>query len=322
MSIDANASAGIGLALSAAVFGLRHGFDVDHVAALSDISAGEQATRRRLVLSSLYIAGHAAVVVVLGAIAVTTGRSIPPKLDRVMQAVVGLTLVVLALSVFVSLVRDRGNFRLRSRWTVLHDGARTVAGFITRRGTSVGVRATDIVELVHVHEHRHPHGGGDHDHDHSYDRDDHGEAGDHSHHHRPAESQAGSRSLLSSPTGTTAVRSQHVHKHRHAAVMPADPFPSMGRTSALAVGAIHGIGAETPTQLAVLASAASVAETRAGILVLAGFVAGMIVSNSIIAVIDAAGFGVIGKHRWVYLTVSVVAATSSLVVGASLLGNW
>ena len=54
------------LLFSAFGYGLRHGFDWDHIAALTDISSVEKSKKRAFLLSSFYALGHAAVVMILG----------------------------------------------------------------------------------------------------------------------------------------------------------------------------------------------------------------------------------------------------------------
>src|SRR5207237_8139931 len=57
----------IGLVATAFALGFRHGFDWDHLAALSDIAASQQSRRRSMMLATMYALGHAAVAVAIGA---------------------------------------------------------------------------------------------------------------------------------------------------------------------------------------------------------------------------------------------------------------
>ena len=54
------------LLISAFGFGIRHGFDWDHIAAISDIATSEKNPKKAFSLSTAYAFGHAAVVVLLG----------------------------------------------------------------------------------------------------------------------------------------------------------------------------------------------------------------------------------------------------------------
>jgi hypothetical protein len=83
--------------------------------------------RRAIGLGSLYARGHAMVVAILGLLALSLGALLPDWIDPVMSRVVGLTLVVLGVWVFVSLyefLRFGREFRLRSRWMLVFDGLR------------------------------------------------------------------------------------------------------------------------------------------------------------------------------------------------------
>jgi high-affinity nickel-transport protein len=86
-----------------------------------------QLERQPVMLGTLYALGHALVVVVLGAAAILIGTRLPDSLDVLMGRVVGLTLLLLGIWVFVSLysyVRHGTQFRLRSRWMLVFDGVR------------------------------------------------------------------------------------------------------------------------------------------------------------------------------------------------------
>jgi high-affinity nickel-transport protein len=112
--------------------------------------------------------------------------------------------------------------------------------------------------------------------------------------------------------GRVAVRT---HKHRHVGTLPADPFPTAGPLTALLIGALHGVGAETPTQVVLFVTAAGVAGKAAGLLLLVAFLAGLLVSNSVVAL--AGTFGALHATRnfSLYAAVSLLTATFSLVIG-------
>lgn len=83
--------------------------------------------RQPVFLGTLYALGHALVVTVLGVVALMVGASLPDWIDPIMGRVVGATLLLLGIYVFVSLyqyVRHGSEFRLRSRWMLVFDGAR------------------------------------------------------------------------------------------------------------------------------------------------------------------------------------------------------
>jgi len=147
---------GAGLLASAFALGLRHGVDVDHLAAITDIAGTERSPRRAFGLATVYAGAHGAVVLVLGTVAVVAGGVLPSALDSVMGRVTGLTLVAMGTYVLVGLVRHRGAFRARSRWGLVLDGLATVRRRLRNR--------PEVVEFEHdhPHDHRRPHG-----HDHS-----------------------------------------------------------------------------------------------------------------------------------------------------------
>jgi high-affinity nickel-transport protein len=275
------------LLLGMVALGFRHGFDWDHIAAITDITStttaghaevdvpasspvtphGHDAAelrghshehtaggpgamhsfgesrfaheqRHAIGLASLYALGHAAVVVVLGIVALTLGAILPEWVDPILEKVVGVTLVLLGAWVMYSVVqymRGKGEFRLRSRWMLVFDLARNAWGALQAR--------------IHGHEH---------------------------------------------------------HASAHAT--------QYGPRTAFGVGMIHGIGAETGSQALLLAGIAGVTGTT-GIVILLAFVVGLLIANTLVAVVSASGF--IGAQRMqaLYVIVGAVAGVASLVIG-------
>jgi high-affinity nickel-transport protein len=290
----------IGLLLTALVLGLRHGIDWDHLAAITDITsttgaaqaaeaehqdehrhhdghhhghggeeeleahgaaggshdqAGEHdppalparrwfdLERRPVILGTLYALGHAFVVIVLGAVALTIGAQLPEWIDPLMGRIVGLTLVVLGVWVFVSLyhyVRHGTAFRLRSRWMVVFDGLRY--GWRRFQGW--------------------------------------------------------------------------LHGHQH--VEPLE-MSSYGPRTAFGVGMIHGVGAETATQVLFIAAIGGAGSVGLGIPMMLAFVAGLVITNTLIVVISASGFMASQARRNLYVVVGAVAGAFSLIIGVAFL---
>jgi high-affinity nickel-transport protein len=100
--------------------------------------------------------------------------------------------------------------------------------------------------------------------------------------------------------------------------MPADPFAPAGLGAACAIGMLHGIGAETPTQVIIFATAANAGGRAASIGVLACFIVGLLCANTLIAVAAAYGYLGASANRWLAVSLSVLTALFSLVVGTVL----
>lgn len=99
----------------------------------------------------------------------------------------------------------------------------------------------------------------------------------------------------------------HVH-HSH-------DVAQYGPRTALGIGMIHGIGAETGSQALLLAGVAGATTRFAGSVLLLGFVVGLVVSNSLIAAISTFGFVSSQARQNIYVAVGVIAGIFSLVVG-------
>ena len=223
---------GVGLGL-----GLRHGIDWDHIAAITDVTSAQPSRLRGFAMGSLYAAGHAAVVIALGLLAILTAAQLPEWIDSYLETVVGITLVTLGLWVFYSLIRDPGHFMLKSRWMLLFDAVRT--GLCWVKGKL---------------------------------------------------------------TGRAFVPAKAIHGN-------------YGAGTSTGIGMIHGIGAETGSQVLIIAGAAGATSAATGGFLLIAFVVGLIISNTLITI--ASTMGILGSQsrRILYIGLGVGIGSFSLVVG-------
>jgi hypothetical protein len=104
--------------------------------------------------------------------------------------------------------------------------------------------------------------------------------------------------------------------HHHEAPEHHEDEMTYGRGTAFGVGMIHGIGAETPTQVLLFLTAAGAGGRGVGLLALVAFVVGLLVSNSIITVGSAFGFLSASRNFGLYATVAVLTGVFSLLIGA------
>ncbi len=103
-----------------------------------------------------------------------------------------------------------------------------------------------------------------------------------------------------------------LHGHEHV-----DPIEmsSYGVRTAFGVGMIHGIGAETGTQVLLIAAIGGAGGAGLGVPMLAAFIVGLLLSNSVVVLITATGFVASRVRERLYLAIGVVAGTFSLVIG-------
>src|SRR5688500_9008299 len=111
---------------AALVFGFRHGFDWDHIAALTDLTGSQATPRRSMWLATLYALGHAAMGLALGGVAIALAAQVPESVDLAMERRVGVSLLGLGGWMAWTAWRTRGAPPLRSRWMLLIDGVRRV----------------------------------------------------------------------------------------------------------------------------------------------------------------------------------------------------
>jgi high-affinity nickel-transport protein len=101
--------------VSAGILGFRHGFDYDHIAAISDITSMEPSKRNALRMGFVYILGHAVTLGSLGGAVILFQHSLPRQIDRWAERAVGVTLVLLGVYVLGSLLRRKDDSLPRSR---------------------------------------------------------------------------------------------------------------------------------------------------------------------------------------------------------------
>jgi cytochrome c biogenesis protein CcdA len=264
--MDASTGITFGLLAAAFFFGLRHGIDWDHIVAITDISATQGTKRRGLFVGTMYVLGHASVVILLGVGAIALGATVPAWLDEAAGRIVGVTLVALGVVVLITLVIERRSFRARSRWMLLFDMTRRV---FSRKSETV----------THSHEHAAAERG----------------------HHGGSEDLSDGSSRIAAPT--------HSHAHEH------QGDGGYSNRGAVGIGAIHGIGAETPTQVVVFLAAATAGGMMAGLAVLLTFVVGLVIANSIITVASVYGFASASRRPSVQISLGIFTAVMSIGIG-------
>ena len=278
----------LGVVIAVALAGLRHGFDIDHIAAITDITSAGTSRKRSFYLATMYATGHAFVLLPLGVAAVVWGRSIPAGLDSFMGRATGATLVALGLYVVYSLVRFRKDFKIQSRWMLVLAGVRRTLGWIQRKNL-------EAVVIEHAHEHA---------------------AEGHHHDGHPDELRIGP---AVPERGLAVATRTHAHTHRHVVTAPADPFTEYGTRTTFLVGMVHGVGAETPSQIILMTTAAGIAGIGGGLVVLAAFVAGLFAGNTVLALCATFGLARSPRMSATYLVLALATSVLSIGVGSAYL---
>ncbi len=94
-----------------------------------------------------------------------------------------------------------------------------------------------------------------------------------------------------------------------------------GPRTAYGIGLIHGIGAETGTQVLIIGAAVGAGSRTMGVATLFVFVVGILIANSIVTVVTTAGFVSAHRRQVIYVVVGAFAAVFSLVVGVVFLAQ-
>lgn len=238
--IDLTGDALIFAAIAAFVWGLRHGVDWDHIAAITDIASVQEDRSRSIKLGGFYMVGHALVVGILALVAILVGANVPGWLDASMGSLVGITLIALGIYVVLSVVRARrqkDSVRLQSKWGLLLNGA------------------SRLYERV--------------------------------------------RALI---TG------KELRPHKRF-------FEDYTSASCVGVGMVHGIGAETPTQVIMFSAAAGIAGVSGSLLLLGAFLVGMLVTNGTMVLTASRGLVGMNRSNRKFLGVAIAIGLFSIGVG-------
>jgi high-affinity nickel-transport protein len=114
--------------------------------------------------------------------------------------------------------------------------------------------------------------------------------------------------------GRYAWRRLQARLHGHEHVDPIE-MSSYGPKTAFGVGMIHGIGAETGTQVLIIAAVGGAAGQGLGVPMMIAFILGLLASNSIVVIVSATGFVASQLRTRLYVAIGVLAGAFSVFVG-------
>lgn len=220
------------------LLGLRHGFDYDHLAAITDITAVQRSWKSGMRLGVTYALGHAFTVVALGVMVLSLHIGLPERLDHWTEKLIGLTLILLGVGVVAGLVRKRphGHVHVESRLAAAVNGFLWFAWWVRR------FFAPEIEE-------------------------------------------------------PKLFRWNYSGK------------------SVFLIGVLHGIGAETPSQLALFFLTANLGGTSRGLMGLGAFAVGLILMNTLMTASLGGAFGVSGPRPRLYKVIAWTGAAYSFIIG-------
>jgi high-affinity nickel permease len=221
---------------TAALLGFRHGFDYDHVAAITDVVSVQSSRRDAMKLGMVYALGHALMVAALGFLVIVLGIRLPASVDRWAERLVGLTLLLLGAYIISTLIFRPAHHLPKSRYMLFHEG-----------------------------------------------------------YHRAK--------LAWKRHGEGAARSAY------------SPPQSFSGRSVFVVGVVHGLGAETPSQLMIFLLAANLGGALLGMAGLGMFLAGLLIMNALMTASAAGVFGVSRHRPHVRQAVFALTGVYSLVMG-------
>ncbi len=84
---------------------------------------------------------------------------------------------------------------------------------------------------------------------------------------------------------------------------------------ATGIGMLHGVGIESPTQIAIFVASTSVVGTAGGLTLLAAWVVGLVIANAALALVAGAGLLQPDSTSKTFLAIAVTVAALSIALG-------
>ena len=229
------------LLLTGLIAGIRHGIDWDHLAAISDITSTQNKIGKGIFMSFLYGLGHACVVAAIALGLLLLSFALLQGVDRIMESVVGVTLIILGIYVFYSLHKQKGaDFRILPRWALM-------ANVVLNSYSWLKAKLTNT----------------------------------HRKHHQVLKNGYGNR-------------------------------------ASYLIGMVHGIGAETPTQMMLFALAISAgvkASKEFGAMIILAYSLGLVATNTLMGALGAYGYIKSSDSQRLYRSAAFVTASFSMIIG-------
>ena len=229
------------LLLTGLIAGIRHGIDWDHLAAISDITSTQNKIGKGIFMSFLYGLGHACVVAAIALGLLLLSFALPQGVDRIMESVVGVTLIILGIYVFYSLRKQKGrDFRILPRWAL-------IANVVLNSYSWLKAKLT------------------------------------------------------------------HTHRKHHQVLKN-----GYGNRASYLIGMVHGIGAETPTQMLLFAMALSAGVTASkefGAIIILAYSLGLVVTNTLMGALGAYGYIKSSDSKRLYRSAAFLTASFSMIIG-------
>lgn len=138
----------------AILFGVRHGMDADHIAAIADMVGTENQRKRQVKLGIMYAVGHGLIVLIIGMVAIFLGTQLPDSVLVFLEILVGASLILLGGFILFSILQTGSKYEYKSRLTIVYEFLMRV----TRRKNSddtklsplsVGIVGALIIGIIH-----------------------------------------------------------------------------------------------------------------------------------------------------------------------------
>ena len=129
------------------LMGTRHALEADHLAAVAALATGSRGATQTVRLGLAWGIGHTATIFAVGGIVLVVGATVAEPIAAVLEALVGVMLILLGADVLRRMIRDRVHFHRHRHRNQAHFHAHSHAG----QGDH------DASRHRHQHQHQHQH---------------------------------------------------------------------------------------------------------------------------------------------------------------------
>jgi hypothetical protein len=130
------------------VFGLRHAFDADHIAAMSALVSGSSSLKRSMWRGVVWGAGHTATLLVVGLAVLVFKVAIPAQLEAVFETAVGIMLVGLGAAVLLGIFGGENKVHVHPATAESHSSTYSFDGKAFAVGALHGLAGSAAIMLI------------------------------------------------------------------------------------------------------------------------------------------------------------------------------
>ena len=129
--------------------GLRHAFDLDHIAAVSAITSKHSSIRKSSLLGVFWGLGHTISLFCAGLIVLMLKITIPEKLALFFESLVALMLIVLGINVLFAIRKEKIHIHKHRHWGIEHIHLHSHKSTDYHQHKHIQLKKSMVIGLIH-----------------------------------------------------------------------------------------------------------------------------------------------------------------------------